>query len=161
MAAGAALDTGGVSQTIAGLRNAGTVNLAGAVSGSTLTVTGAYVGNGGVLQLGTAPANGGAAGNLSRASNGSSGMPGNLVSIDRLVLNGTAASASGHTTIQITNLSGLGAQMKWRTGCEGRISLLKRRHGLDRCRYKGTDRHEALGRPRRDRRQPHQHRSGP
>jgi hypothetical protein len=29
--------------------------------------------------------------------------------------------------------------MKWRTGCEGRISLLKRRHGLDRCRYKGAD----------------------
>jgi len=26
---------------------------------------------------------------------------------------------------------------KWRTGCEGRISVLKRRHGLDRCRYKG------------------------
>jgi transposase, IS5 family len=25
---------------------------------------------------------------------------------------------------------------KWRTGCEGRISLLKRRHGLNRCRYK-------------------------
>jgi transposase, IS5 family len=28
---------------------------------------------------------------------------------------------------------------KWRTGCEGRISLLKRRHGLNRCRYKGPD----------------------
>ena len=28
---------------------------------------------------------------------------------------------------------------KWRTGCEGRISLLKRRHGLDRCLYKGDD----------------------
>ena len=28
---------------------------------------------------------------------------------------------------------------KWRTGCEGRISLLKRRHGLTRCRYKGDD----------------------
>jgi len=27
---------------------------------------------------------------------------------------------------------------KWRTGCEGRISILKRRHGLHRCRYKGT-----------------------
>lgn len=27
---------------------------------------------------------------------------------------------------------------KWRTGCEGRISVLKRRHGLNRCRYKGT-----------------------
>ncbi|MGH8856993.1 MAG: ISNCY family transposase [Polaromonas sp.] len=26
---------------------------------------------------------------------------------------------------------------KWRTGCEGRISLLKRRHGLNRCRYRG------------------------
>jgi IS5 family transposase len=27
---------------------------------------------------------------------------------------------------------------KWRTGCEGRISVAKRRHGLDRCRYKGS-----------------------
>jgi transposase, IS5 family len=26
---------------------------------------------------------------------------------------------------------------RWRTGCEGRISVLKRRHGLTRCRYKG------------------------
>lgn len=26
---------------------------------------------------------------------------------------------------------------KWRTGCEGRISVVKRRHGLTRCRYKG------------------------
>lgn len=26
---------------------------------------------------------------------------------------------------------------KWRTGCEGRISILKRRHGLQRSRYKG------------------------
>jgi IS5 family transposase len=29
--------------------------------------------------------------------------------------------------------------MKWRTGCEGRISILKRRHGIHRSRYKGTD----------------------
>ena len=28
---------------------------------------------------------------------------------------------------------------KWRTGCEGRISVLKRRHGLDRSRYRGLD----------------------
>jgi transposase, IS5 family len=27
---------------------------------------------------------------------------------------------------------------KWRTGCEGRISVVKRRHGLNRCRYKGS-----------------------
>jgi transposase, IS5 family len=26
---------------------------------------------------------------------------------------------------------------KWRTGCEGRISVAKRRHGLRRCHYKG------------------------
>jgi IS5 family transposase len=28
---------------------------------------------------------------------------------------------------------------KWRTDCEGRISVVKRRHRLDRCRYKGSD----------------------
>jgi len=28
---------------------------------------------------------------------------------------------------------------KWRTGSEGRISVVKRRHGLDRCRYKGDN----------------------
>jgi IS5 family transposase len=28
---------------------------------------------------------------------------------------------------------------RWRVGCEGRISVLKRRHGLDRCRYHGED----------------------
>jgi len=28
---------------------------------------------------------------------------------------------------------------KWRTGCEGRISVLKRRHGLNRSRYRGAD----------------------
>jgi IS5 family transposase len=28
---------------------------------------------------------------------------------------------------------------KWRTGCEGRISVLKRRHGVTRSRYKGID----------------------
>ncbi len=27
---------------------------------------------------------------------------------------------------------------RWRVGCEGRISVLKRRHGLFRCRYKGS-----------------------
>ena len=28
---------------------------------------------------------------------------------------------------------------RWRVGCEGRISVLKRRHGLRRCRYHGLD----------------------
>jgi transposase, IS5 family len=38
--------------------------------------------------------------------------------------------------------------MRWRTGCEGRISALKRRHGLSRCRYHGLpgmERWVALG----------------
>jgi IS5 family transposase len=37
---------------------------------------------------------------------------------------------------------------KWRTGCEGRISVIKRRNGLDRCRYKaesGMQRWVGLG----------------
>ncbi len=28
---------------------------------------------------------------------------------------------------------------RWRTGCEGRISVLKRRHGLARCRYRAAE----------------------
>ncbi len=28
---------------------------------------------------------------------------------------------------------------RWRSGCEGRISVLKRRHGLERSPYQGTD----------------------
>src|SRR5258706_15599272 len=28
---------------------------------------------------------------------------------------------------------------RWRVGCEGRISVLKRRHRLDRCRFHGDD----------------------
>jgi len=31
------------------------------------------------------------------------------------------------------------AGQRWRTGCEGRISVLKRRHGLNRCRYRGLN----------------------
>ena len=31
------------------------------------------------------------------------------------------------------------AGQRWRTGCEGRISVSKRRHGLNRCRYRGED----------------------
>ena len=34
---------------------------------------------------------------------------------------------------------------KWRTGSQGRISVVKRRHGLDRCRYKSLIRWGGLG----------------
>jgi IS5 family transposase len=65
--------------------------------------------------------------------------------------NETAAHARGVKRVAIPNRSTKSAErkrmekkrwfrnaQKWRTGCEGRISLLKRRHGLNRCRYKGS-----------------------
>jgi IS5 family transposase len=64
--------------------------------------------------------------------------------------NEAAAYARGVKRVSIPNLGTKSAErralqkkrwfrkgQKWRTGCEGRISLLKRRHGLNRCRYKG------------------------
>lgn len=90
VAVGAALDTAGLDQTVARLDNAGTVSLLGATPGSRLTVRGAYVGQNGVLRIGTAL-----------------GDSGSLT--DRLVLDGAGASASGTTTVQVTNLGGLGA----------------------------------------------------
>ncbi len=65
--------------------------------------------------------------------------------------NENAAQARGVKRVAIPNRSTKSAQrkrlqkkrwfrnaQKWRTGSEGRISLLKRRHGLNRCRYKGV-----------------------
>jgi Transposase DDE domain len=64
--------------------------------------------------------------------------------------NETAAKAKGVKRICIPNRSTKSPErkreqkkrwfrngQKWRTGCEGRISVVKRRHGLTRCRYKG------------------------
>ena len=64
--------------------------------------------------------------------------------------NEAAAKASGVKRVCIPNRSTKSAErkreqkkrwfrngQKWRTGCEGRISVVKRRHGLNRCRYKG------------------------
>jgi len=90
VASGATLDLAGQSQTIASMANGGTVSLVGSAPGTTLTVTGPWVGNGGALRLGTA------LGDSSSAS-------------DRLVLSGATAIASGTTNVQITNLGGLGA----------------------------------------------------
>ncbi|SEG97713.1 outer membrane autotransporter barrel domain-containing protein [Variovorax sp. NFACC29] len=87
---GATLDLAGFSQTVASLANSGTVSLVGTAPGTTLTVNGAYVGNNGVLRLGT--------------------FLGDSTSVsDRLVLNGASASASGKTSVQIIQLGGLGA----------------------------------------------------
>ena len=64
--------------------------------------------------------------------------------------NEAAAKAKGVKRVCIPNRSTKSAErkreqkkrwfrngQKWRTGCEGRISVVKRRHGLDRCHYKG------------------------
>jgi len=66
--------------------------------------------------------------------------------------NEAAAHAKGVTRVCIPNRSTKSAErkreqkkrwfrngQKWRTGCEGRISVVKRRHGLTRCHYKGDD----------------------
>jgi transposase, IS5 family len=64
--------------------------------------------------------------------------------------NETAAQKMGVKRVAIPNRSTKSAERRllqkkrwfrqaqaWRTGCEGRISVLKRRHGLNRCRYRG------------------------
>jgi IS5 family transposase len=64
--------------------------------------------------------------------------------------NEAAAKAKGVKRVCIPNRSTKSAErkreqkkrwfrngQKWRTGCEGRVSVTKRRHGLSRCRYKG------------------------
>jgi IS5 family transposase len=66
--------------------------------------------------------------------------------------NEAAAKAKGVKRVCIPNRSTKSAErrreqkkrwfrtgQRWRTGCEGRISVSKRRHGLNRCRYRGDD----------------------
>jgi IS5 family transposase len=78
-----------------------------------------------------------------------------LVAADAAFYSGTneaSAHARGVTRVCIPNQATKSAERKreqktrwfkkgqtWRTGCEGRISVVKRRHGLNRCRYKGAD----------------------
>lgn len=90
VASGATLDLAGFDQTVAGLNNSGTVNLRGSTPGTTLKLTGPYVGNNGNLLVSTVL--------------GADGSPS-----DRLLLSGPAAVASGNTLIQVSNAGGLGA----------------------------------------------------
>lgn len=78
-----------------------------------------------------------------------------LVAGDAAFYSGTneaAAHAKGVTRVCIPNRSTKSVERKreqkkrwfregqqWRTGCEGRISVVKRRHGMNRCHYKGDD----------------------
>jgi IS5 family transposase len=78
-----------------------------------------------------------------------------LVAADAAFYSGTneaSAHARGVTRVCVPNQATKSAErkreqkkrwvkkgQKWRTGCEGRISVVKRRHGLTRSRYKGAD----------------------
>jgi len=89
VASGATLDLAGYSQSLASLNNSGTVSLVGSVPGTVLKVTGAYVGNNGILRVGT---------NLGTSNSAT----------DQLILSGASAVASGTTGVQIVDLGGLG-----------------------------------------------------
>ena len=81
------------------------------------------------------------------------GRPPRLVAADAAFYsarNETAAKAKGVKRVCVPNRSTKSPDrkreqrkrwfrdgQKWRTGSEGRISVIKRRHGLRRCRYKG------------------------
>jgi IS5 family transposase len=81
------------------------------------------------------------------------GRPPRLVAADAAFYSGikeAAAKAMGVKRVCIPNRSTKSLErkreqrkrwfrdgQKWRTGCEGRISVAKRHHGLNRCRYKG------------------------
>ena len=82
------LDLAGYDQTIASLTNAGTVRLGKDQAGTTLTVNGDYVGKDGVLALNTV-------------------LGDDNSTTDKLVVGG---NVSGNTTVQVTNVGGLGAQ---------------------------------------------------
>lgn len=87
VASGGALDLAGFNQTLASLDNAGTVTLGGA-PGTTLTVAGNYVGNGGTVQL-------------------NSRLGGDGSQTDLLRVQG---STSGSSSLRVTNVGGAGAQ---------------------------------------------------
>jgi fibronectin-binding autotransporter adhesin len=86
VASGGTLDLAGFNQTLASLANAGTVALGGA-PGTTLTVAGNYVGNGGIVSLNTA-------------------LGGDTSPTDRLVVQG---DMSGTSSLRVTNVGGAGA----------------------------------------------------
>jgi outer membrane autotransporter protein len=87
VAAPGTLNLNGFNQTLGSLSNAGTVSF-GSAPGTTLTIAGNYVGNGGGVTMNTR-------------------LGGDDSPSDRLVVNG---NTSGNSTLRITNVGGGGAQ---------------------------------------------------
>jgi fibronectin-binding autotransporter adhesin len=89
VASAGTLELAGFSQTVAGLSNAGLINMgSGTAPGAVLTVNGDYVGNGGTIVFNTV-------------------LGADTSPTDRLVVNG---STSGATNLRVVNAGGLGAQ---------------------------------------------------
>lgn len=86
-----ALLLNGFDQTIAALENGGALYFGGTAPGTLLTVTGAYVGNGGTIYF--------------KTQLGDDSSP-----TDRMLVQGDAAGDYAPTTIRVTNVGGLGAQ---------------------------------------------------
>jgi fibronectin-binding autotransporter adhesin len=86
VATNATLDLGGFAQNVASLANAGTVHF-GSTPGTTLTVQGNYVGQGGTLNFNTV-------------------LGGDNSATDQLIVNG---STSGSSVVHVTNVGGTGA----------------------------------------------------
>lgn len=83
------LDLSGYAQTLGNVTNAGTIRVNGAAANTTLTLAGAYVGQGGTIALNTNPVTG---------------------TSDQIVLDGAHASASGHTILAINLVGGSSTQ---------------------------------------------------
>ncbi|UWF60671.1 autotransporter outer membrane beta-barrel domain-containing protein [Brucella sp. 2716] len=82
------LDLGGLDTILAALYNAGTINMNNGAPGTTLTITGDYVGNGGTIVFNTV-------------------LGGDDSKTDKLMVGG---DTGGHTNVQVVNVGGLGAQ---------------------------------------------------
>jgi outer membrane autotransporter protein len=89
VASGGTLDLNGFSQTIPSLANTGLVNMGASTAPGTVLTTTSYTGTGGTMAINTVL--------------GGDGSPS-----DRLVISG--GSASGSTTVRVTNVGGVGAE---------------------------------------------------
>ena len=59
------------------------------------------------------------------------------MSVTRVAVPSKSTKSSERRKLQKSRWFRVG--QRWRTGCDGRISVLKRRHGLNRCRYRGFE----------------------
>ena len=89
VASGGTLNLNGFSQTVFGVTNAGLVNMGTGTAPGTVLTTTSYTGTGGTMAINTV-------------------LGGDNSPSDRLVISG--GTASGNTTVHVTNVGGVGAE---------------------------------------------------